>query len=232
MFHQTRNLPFWYKQGDYGDHYNLLSYKALSSLYWVTRNCAHVPWTLHVDDDILIDTFLLQQFIHGMKDSPQRNALHCRKMDEAVQREGRWRVSRFEFSESRYPPFCQGAVWLLPTDQVPKLLRAASYVNFLWVDDAYVTGLLAAHANISIHDIGDQIDNTILTLPDVGSRLAWVHLQLLKRTMEWPRILSHYNASTTTTRPVARKTMLPSVTKPPAFHLYTAVGPRTGHAQK
>lgn len=197
MLQQISNLLLRYLQGDYGDHYNLLSYKALSSLYWVTRNCAHVPWTLHADDDVLIDTFMLQRLIHNLKNSPGRNRLHCRKMDEIVQRKGKWSVSPSELSVSHYPPFCQGAVWLLPTRQVPKLLEASASVNFLWVDDAYITGLLAARANISIHDIGELVDNTILTLPDVGSRLAWVHLQLLKRSQEWPRILTHYHAATT-----------------------------------
>lgn len=200
-------------QGDYGDHYNLLSYKALSSLYWVTRNCAHVPWTLHADDDILVDTFMLQRFIHGLKDSSERNALHCRKMDEEVQRKGKWRVSRYELPASRYPPYCQGAMWLLPTAQIPKLLKASASINFLWVDDAYITGLLAAHANISIHDVGDQIDNTILTSADVGSRLAWVHLRLLQRSQEWPRVLAHHHGPTTSAQPLAGTPPLPLMRK-------------------
>lgn len=151
-----------------------------------------------------------------MKDSPERNKLHCRKMDEAVQREGKWKVSPSELSANRYPPYCQGAMWILPTDQIPKLLEAAASVNFLWVDDAYITGLLATHANISIHDIGEQIDNTILTSADLGRRLAWVHLRFLKRSREWPRILTHYHVNVPNIS--ARDALLPCTSKSPATY--------------
>ncbi|KAK8381631.1 hypothetical protein O3P69_018616 [Scylla paramamosain] len=54
-------------QGDYGDHYHLLTYKSLSALYWINKHCAHVPWTLHADDDLLIDTHVLQNFHRGVR---------------------------------------------------------------------------------------------------------------------------------------------------------------------
>ncbi|KAK8381318.1 hypothetical protein O3P69_018422 [Scylla paramamosain] len=180
-------------QGDYADHYHLLSYKALSSLRWITKNCAHVPWTLHADDDVLVDTFFLRQFIQGQERSQDRDKLHCKELvGEKVHRKGKWGVLPSELAATHYPPYCQGFLWLLPTAQVPKLLQASAYVNFLWVDDAYITGFLAIKANISIHDIKDLMATTILASVDVGTKLAWVHLLFKRRSVEWQRILNHY----------------------------------------
>lgn len=186
-------------QGDYGDHYNLLSYKALSSLYWVIRNCAHVPWTLHVDDDLLIDTFILQQLIEEFNNSPTRDMLHCRLLNKMrVNRKGRWKVTRKELALRRYPPFCQGTVWMIPTKEVPRLLEAVPSVKYLWVDDAYVTGMLARKVGIKISPIPDgSFGIGKFSDEDIGQRMAWFHFHGKDRTDLWPLILDHYNATNT-----------------------------------
>lgn len=184
-------------QGDYGDHYQLLTYKALSSLYWVTQNCAHVPWTLHVDDDLLLDTFMLQKFIDKYNDSPTRDMFHCRVLAKMrVLRKGRWKVSRKELGLKRYPSFCQGTVWLLPTKEVPRLLEAVPLVKYLWVDDAYITGMLARKAKIKVSPIPTKLFGIgKYSDADIGEKVAWFHIRNRTFTDLWPRILDHYNAT-------------------------------------
>lgn len=186
-------------QGDYGDHYNLLSYKALNALYWVTRNCPHVPWTLHVDDDLLIDTFMLQKFIEEYDNSRVRDMFHCRLLAKLrVLRKGRWRVTRREMSFRRYPPFCQGTMWLLPTKEVPRLLEAVPFVKYLWVDDAYVTGMLAKKARLKISPIPiNRFGVSKYSDEDIGEKVAWFHVHNRTFTDLWPLILDHYNATYT-----------------------------------
>lgn len=58
-----------------------------------------------------------------------------------------------------------------------KVLKVSADINFLWLEDAYITGLLAVTKTLTPHDVGDQIDNTILTSADVSSSLEWVHLR-------------------------------------------------------
>lgn len=184
-------------QGDYGDHYELLSYKALSSLYWITRNCAHVPWTLHVDDDLLIDTIILEQFIKKYNNSDTRDTLHCRLFNNRqVFRKGRWKVIEEEMSLKRYPPYCQGIIWLIPTKEVPRLLAVVPDVNYLWVDDAYVTGLLAGKAGINISSFPSRsISAGKFSATDIGKKVAWYHLRKENRSDLWPLILDHYQTS-------------------------------------
>lgn len=186
-------------QGDYGDHYNLLTYKALSSLYWITRNCAHIPWTLHVDDDLLIDTFILHQLLKEFNKSSTRDMLHCRQLKKIrVSRKGRWKVSRKELVLRRYPPFCQGTVWMIPTKELPRLLDGVPSVKYLWVDDAYITGMLARRVGIKISPIpDDRFGIAKYSDDDIGKKMAWFHLRDKNHTDLWPLILDHYNVTDT-----------------------------------
>lgn len=182
-------------QGDYTDHYHLLGYKALSSLYWIVRNCAHVPWTLHTDDDLLIDTIYMQTFMQDIKETREKRKFHCSVYwDDKVPRTGKWKVTKEEVNERTYPPFCQGAMWFISTTQVFKLLKASLSVNFLWLDDVYITGYLAQQARIGFSDIKEYVDIKVFDKYNVGKKLAWYQLQQ-DRTKLWPVILSHHSSA-------------------------------------
>lgn len=66
-------------------------------------------------------------------------------------RSGRWNVSYEQYPAKDYPLYCSGGAWFLQTQYLPRLLNASKVVPFLWVDDAYLTGLLAAEAGIKRH---------------------------------------------------------------------------------
>lgn len=183
-------------QGNYTDHYHLLSYKALSSLYWVTRRCAHVPWTLHADDDLLVDTFLLQQLIHGLDDESKEKFV-CKELRVPVLRKGKWAVSRKAFPHRKYPPYCQGTVWLLATRLVPKILEASKKVDFLWVDDVYITGMLAQEANIPKKKVITKSARKTFDKTDIGKTFAWFHAKETLRQKYWLDIINHYQSNTT-----------------------------------
>ncbi|KAK4306740.1 hypothetical protein Pmani_021463 [Petrolisthes manimaculis] len=156
-------------QGDYGDHYRLLTYKGLAGLYWISRHCAHVPWTLHSDDDTHIDIFLYHRALKELDDEAKKMFI-CSHMYGPVLRTGRWKVRYEEFPQDEYPLYCSGGVWFLQTKLVPKLLEASKSVNFLWVDDAYVTGLLAEKAGIGRFPFHNYYGGAEIKLTPVESR--------------------------------------------------------------
>ncbi|KAK8393513.1 hypothetical protein O3P69_006683 [Scylla paramamosain] len=134
-------------QGDYGDHYRLLTYKGLAGLYWINQHCAHVPWTLHSDDDTHIDIFLYHQALRQL-DEESKQKFICSHMYGPALRYGRYKVRYEEYPARDYPLYCSGGVWFLQTRFIPRLLEARKTVPYLWVDDAYITGLLARRAGI------------------------------------------------------------------------------------
>ncbi|XP_071521743.1 beta-1,3-galactosyltransferase 2-like isoform X2 [Panulirus ornatus] len=177
-------------QGNYADHYHLLSYKALASLHWITRHCSHVPWTLHADDDLLVDTFLLQKLIHDLDDKSKEKFI-CKRLEGWVLRRGKWQVREEEYPRRTYPSYCQGIFWLLATHQVPKLLQASKEVDFLWVDDAYITGVLAEKTETTIKDIDSKLADTYFERADIGKNVAWYHV-MENREELWKNITHYY----------------------------------------
>ena len=137
-------------QGNYTDGYKLLTYKALNALFWVNKHCDKVPWTMHADDDIMVNDFLLLNYLNKVQISDEANHNFLCKLFSypPVLRKGTHRVSFKKYKHRYYPPFCQGPMWLIRTNMIPKLLNAVNMTEFWWIDDLYLTGFLAKNANI------------------------------------------------------------------------------------
>ena len=50
---------------------------------------------------------------------------------------------------SVYPTYCLGYFYVTTPIVAAAVVEAAKYVKFLWIDDAWVTGYIARHRNIS-----------------------------------------------------------------------------------
>lgn len=161
----------------------------MAAIYWVTTYCSHVPWTLHADDDILLDPFLFQRVLHRAP----RDALICTVMEGEPGREGKWAMPYEQYPYSLYPPFCQGVMWLAATNLLPKLLQASQHVDFLWIDDVYLTGVVAQQAEIPHYDFSYLIADTVFIKKHLGNKLAWYHLFFKDRVQAWSQLLDHYN---------------------------------------
>ncbi|XP_066979209.1 beta-1,3-galactosyltransferase 1-like [Macrobrachium rosenbergii] len=181
-------------QGDYTDDYHLLSYKGLSSLHWINKNCPSVPWTLHADDDIIVDVFLLKN-ITDTTHSSAEDGFICKCLEGPVRRSGKWAVPRLQYSQDQYDTYCKGTFWLLPTRKLQDLLLASRNATFLWVDDAYVTGVLAKEAGIGHRDFNEQFVEAEFHEDQVGRNISWYHLPEEKRTDLWRKILEHNNCT-------------------------------------
>ncbi|XP_042871987.1 beta-1,3-galactosyltransferase 5-like [Penaeus japonicus] len=179
-------------QGNYTDTYELLSFKALSSLMWVDRHCSAVPWTLHADDDVMVDPFLLTALLRE-KLSREKNKFLCYMWKGSrVKRQGRWAVRSEDYPSDTYPPYCMGAAWVLRTAVLPRLLTAAVRVPFLWVDDVYVTGILAQAAGVEHSPwMRKFISRQNISIDDLGKKVIWYHLGE-NRTTWWRLILNHH----------------------------------------
>ncbi|XP_047476435.1 lactosylceramide 1,3-N-acetyl-beta-D-glucosaminyltransferase A-like [Penaeus chinensis] len=176
------------RQGDYVDHYRQLSLKALSSLAWVQHHCPQVPWTLHADDDVFIDVFLMKGILQDFR-AETTEAFLCNSEWSRTQRSGRWAVSHDDFRNDEYPVFCSGAAWVLPTRLLPRLLRASQTAPFLWVDDVYITGILARHAGVT--HLGTGYKAKHIQPSDVGDVMVWYNVKDDRRKW-WKKLTRFY----------------------------------------
>lgn len=184
-------------QGDFVDHYRNLTLKNLMGLKWVGQYCPSVRFVIKSDDDAFVDAAQLRRFIERTWPAgPPAEILMCNVHEDAiVQRTGKWAVSREEYPSKTYPAFCSGLAYVMRPELASKLFRASSRIPPLWVDDVYVTGLLAASVNVrhfylnlrfthQQEDIVQWLDSN----PPPSSPLPFIISELDTSRAEWPRL--------------------------------------------
>ena len=184
-------------QGDFVDHYRNLTLKNVMGLKWVGQYCPSVRFVLKSDDDAFVDVAQLRKFIERTwPGGPPAETLICNVHEDAiVQRSGKWAVSREAYPSKTYPPFCSGLAYVMRPQLASKLYRASSRVPALWVDDVYVTGLLAASVNVRHFYLNlrftHQQEDLIQFLdsdPPISNPLPFIVSELDTSRSEWPRL--------------------------------------------
>jgi hypothetical protein len=108
-----------------------------------------------MDDDIIVDLYqlldklssqypVINQVMYGFKQiglSPQRDPAN------------KWFVSRQEFAEDTYPDFLSGWAYVLSPFAASLIVRQAKRETFFWIDDVWVTGMLATKAGLQIQSL-------------------------------------------------------------------------------
>jgi len=67
----------------------------------------------------------------------------------------KWYVPRDEVEEDIYPPYCSGDAIFYPKSSALRLFRTANKMNYVRIDDVFVTGIARARTNVTIHDFGN-----------------------------------------------------------------------------
>jgi len=62
---------------------------------------------------------------------------------------GKWRVDRVAWPGDVYPPYCSGMAYVMSTDVAVALHRASYSVPFFWIDDVYLTGIVAKRIGLA-----------------------------------------------------------------------------------
>ena len=138
-------------QGNFIEDYRNLTYKHIMGLQWASNHCQQAKYIIKMDHDIIFDFYRLNFLL---KKLPRDKYLlagyvmtHMKPIREST---NKWYVSMKEYSRSNYPNFLSG--WFYITNpKVAKLLCSLSNkINYFWIDDLFVTGLIVEKTNISL----------------------------------------------------------------------------------
>ncbi len=157
-------------QENYIDSYRNLTHKAVSALKYISLHCSQVTYVLKTDDDVFVQIFALLHYLvgisgnssiqNGMIITPrykhQEDFISClvwHKMQVDRNPGSKWFVPDTIWNETYFPPYCSGAAFLTSGRTVKKLFQKASQTLFFWIDDVYVTGILAAKVKIKRLDL-------------------------------------------------------------------------------
>lgn len=173
-------------QGNFIDAYRNMTYKHIMALKWFTYYCPDAKYLLKTDDDVFINSPNLYKFLES--DIDRKKFLFCKKVKGArVKRtyRSKWRVSAIEYPRSYYPEYCPGFSIIYSPDVAFELYRTGQISSYFWIDDVFVTGILAKMNNIKITSVGDKFwksshlnnindvppDGYIFTIPDLKERV-------------------------------------------------------------
>lgn len=144
--------------GDFFESYRNLTYKHLMGLKWASEACVGAKYIAKMDDDIVVDLNKLMDiiFTEGTKRNITLLGYFFGGMAVSREKSNKWYVTKAEYDEDYFPAFLSGWLYVTTPTTASILVSASRSVPFLWIDDVYITGLLArkvnvAHQNISIY---------------------------------------------------------------------------------
>ena len=128
-------------QGNFNDVYRNLTLKSLLGLKWVSENCDRVPYMLKSNDNTFISIPYLIDILLTRR--PTRSIMGPLNIHSKVFRTGKWALTKKEFPFVWYPPHESGSCYVISNDIVRELYESSAYVTPIFIDDVYVTGILA-----------------------------------------------------------------------------------------
>ena len=152
-------------QGSFIDSYKNLTYKALSALKYISDNCPRVPYVLKTDDDVFVNVFSFARHLVRLTYQNQRTRtkvtnerpgyfLSCLlwyRMKVVRDQNSKWFVPKHVWQQEYFPPYCSGAAYIFSGPTAQALYNASIYTPFFWIDDLYITGILAVRLGIIHH---------------------------------------------------------------------------------
>ncbi|VDP08934.1 unnamed protein product [Heligmosomoides polygyrus] len=131
---------------------------------WVQllASCPHTPqFVVKLDDDVMVDRLGVEYLIDRY--STSRQVLGCRVLTHgSVVRnpESKWYLSPQEYSGTDLGTYCQGMAYVFSGDQLRHMRESIPRVQFLWMDDWYVTRGLLSGTNTTLLDLSDHYCST------------------------------------------------------------------------
>lgn len=137
-------------QADFVDSYANLSVKTLAALRWVDQHAACARFVVKTDDDTFINAHLLSRDLAGT--AHRRFVMgHVIARAKPVRTlDSKWFTPTSLYAPDVYPTYASGAAYVISGDGVRPLLRAAARMPLFWIEDIFVTGMLARDAGLQL----------------------------------------------------------------------------------
>ncbi|XP_014677948.1 PREDICTED: UDP-GlcNAc:betaGal beta-1,3-N-acetylglucosaminyltransferase 7-like [Priapulus caudatus] len=135
-------------QGAFADTYRNLTMKTLFLLQWTSSQYPDATYLLKTDDDVFIN---VDSLLKLTRSTARTGALiGCINRRSKVVRSlgSKWQVSRSLYSAPYYPAYVGGAGFLMSADVVKALHAAAMRTAMIPVEDAFITGVVAARVGV------------------------------------------------------------------------------------
>ena len=140
-----------------------MTYKSIMGKLWVSLFCKQADFVVKTDDDIFIDMYELYFFTRGLLVTNTSKLLVCPVMSNVpISRDPTFShfISEDEIplSETIFPDFCHGHIYILTTESAGLLAKAAEGKKYFWIDDLWVGGILPKELGFMLQDITNIVE--------------------------------------------------------------------------
>ncbi|XP_060531519.1 beta-1,3-galactosyltransferase 5-like [Cylas formicarius] len=143
-------------QGNFLEAYRNLTYKHVMGLKWVNEFCSNAQYVIKMDDDIVFNIERLKELLNSVKEVSKSEFIagyvlnHYQPIREVG---NKWYVSRQEYIMDYYPKFVSGWFYITNPQTVSKIISLTYTIKYFWIDDIYITGIIASTLKIKRFDI-------------------------------------------------------------------------------
>ncbi|KAJ8318416.1 hypothetical protein KUTeg_003507 [Tegillarca granosa] len=137
-------------QGNFTDSYYNLTLKILLGLKWVTRYCNKSSFVVKADEDTFVNLPKLVDVLKHQYVGPEGKIFGCFHWRRPVLRYGKWKLDESLYPFSRYPNYVSGGSYFISNNIVPRLFLASEYFPYIFIEDAFITGILKTAVNAKI----------------------------------------------------------------------------------
>ncbi|XP_054152681.1 acetylgalactosaminyl-O-glycosyl-glycoprotein beta-1,3-N-acetylglucosaminyltransferase-like [Oppia nitens] len=135
-------------QGQYIDNYFNLTLKTISMMHWLSTRCSRVKYVLKVDDDMFVNMQHITDF------TETRNFNKCiigklaKNWKPHRNTNNKWYVPPEAFNGTVFPTFATGPAYMMSGDAVKPLYETSLRERAMYLEDVYMTGIVAEKAGI------------------------------------------------------------------------------------
>ncbi|XP_060086240.1 beta-1,3-galactosyltransferase 1-like [Ylistrum balloti] len=148
------------------DNYFNNTLKTIGSIHWTAKHCNRSKFVVFVDDDVLVSTSRLVEFLKHKVTSPIFFGGFIQTHKPVRNVKVKWYVSPNDYPHEEYPPMPSGGFMIMTMEFVIDLHFASQYTKKFILDDCYL-GILAYKLQVSPVYIG----SVYMTRVRMGSRV-------------------------------------------------------------
>ncbi|XP_018563735.1 beta-1,3-galactosyltransferase 5 [Anoplophora glabripennis] len=143
-------------QGNFIEAYRNLTYKHVMGLKWAKDYCSNAKYVIKMDDDIVVNVERVPNLLQSFKLPKSGNFMAgyiLKNMFPIREPANKWYVTPEEYDQNTYPLFVSGWFYVTTPNTSAKLVALSKTTKYFWIDDTYITGILARKLKIRHFDI-------------------------------------------------------------------------------
>lgn len=151
-------------QSDFLESYRNLTYKHVTMLQHAAAYCPQARYLLKMDDDVAVDLFQILNLTRTVFNDDDdahdaHGAIIVGRVMVGAERSAvrdsasKWCVTYDEYPPDSYPAFVSGWAYVTTLATAAKLASLARHWPYFWIDDVFVTGLVAGSARVRHADL-------------------------------------------------------------------------------